>query len=167
MDETEEYVIEYYETVENVDNTANNLSNVKVQSLKTPKIEKQSQLYTCYVKQEPTSIDDNTNLRSHYDNTEENINDSSSSFIQENINSETIVPETIVPDLENISLETRKRGRPKKKPLSILTPMEISNIHDKKKNDEILENNSEQLYAGFLGRTRRTTRQDQEVESKN
>lgn len=179
MEETteEEYVIEYYETIDNEESnknptTENNMSNInQVQSLKPPKLEKQSQLYSCFVKQEPTNVEEISNLIPH-DNSDENIQTDSSSIMQSNI-VETVAPnspETIVPDFENsdlnISLEPRKRGRPKKKPLSILTPMEISNNHDTRTSGEILENNSEHLYAGFLGRTRRTTRQIHEEEDK-
>lgn len=170
MEETEEYIVEYNETMEGESNTNQNdstRSNIRVQPPESSKLEKQSQIYTCFVKQEPTIIEENSNLRSNYENDEEN---NLSSSIQENtisdsinsssIQNDTIVPETIVPDLENS--EPKKRGRPKKKPLSILTPMEISNIHDEKTSGEVVENNSEQLYAGFLGRTRRTTRQNRE-----
>ena len=79
---------------------------------------------------------------------------------------QSYTPETIVPEIisseTNITLEPRKRGRPKKKPLSVLTPMEISNNHDARNSGEPVEAINEHLYAGLLGRTRRTTRQNME-----
>ena len=137
-------------------------------------LREQPPIYTFYVKEEPKCIDEdvsNTGRIHHFNdpatNNSHNLISSDTIMTEENtsheIMTETIVPETIVPEIispdSSIILEPRKRGRPKKKPLSILTPMEISQNHDVRTSGETLESLSEHLYAGFLGRTRRTTRQ--------
>ncbi|XP_033229922.1 uncharacterized protein LOC117181408 isoform X2 [Belonocnema kinseyi] len=175
----EEYVIEYYETTDGQgkspkSNGDNNPKESNAEKSATSEMEKRPQIYTCYVKEEPRTIEEDVPSTSHDEipasrSTHESIVDepiSSNSMSPMPVMPETYIPETIVPDFisseTNITLEPRKRGRPKKKPISVLTPMEISNNHDARSVGETLESMSEHLYAGFLGRTRRTTRQNLE-----
>lgn len=173
----EGYVIEYYETSEGQGKSPKSNGDIpptesNAETTATSEMEKRPQIYTCYVKEEPRTVEEDVPSTSHDVVPASRITDESivpepiafNSMTPMPIMPESYIPESIVPEflssVANITLEPRKRGRPKKKPISVLTPMEISNNHDARSSGETLESMSEHLYAGFLGRTRRTTRQN-------